>query len=91
MVEIDSGIGLPVVNVLESTHEWTQGEVIVNSGIGFQRPCFSLDSASGSPVFKVTLPDELYGESEVQVRCERLLGIDDEELPVVVVSHPAHI
>ncbi len=37
------------------------------------------------------LPDELYGEGEVQVRCERLLGIDDEELSVVVVSHPAHI
>jgi hypothetical protein len=37
------------------------------------------------------LPDELYGEGEGQFRCELLLGIDDEELPVVVVSHPAHI
>ncbi len=46
MVTVDSGIGLPTVNVLESTLEWTYGEVRVNSGIGFHTPCFSLDSAS---------------------------------------------
>ncbi len=36
-----------MVIVLESTLEWTLGEVIVNSGIGSHIPCFSLDSASG--------------------------------------------
>ncbi len=45
-VKIDSGIGLPMVNVLESTLERTDVEVIVNSGIGFHTPSFSLDSAS---------------------------------------------
>ncbi len=30
---VDSGIGLPMVNVLEPTLEWTEGEVIVYSGI----------------------------------------------------------
>ncbi len=44
--KVDSGIGLPMVNVLESTLEWTSGEVIGNSGIGSHTPCFSLDSAS---------------------------------------------
>ncbi len=34
MVQVDSGIGLPMVNELESTLEWTYGEDIVNSGIG---------------------------------------------------------
>jgi hypothetical protein len=42
----DSGIGLPMVNALELTLEWTKGEVIVSSGIGSHTPCFSLDSAS---------------------------------------------
>jgi hypothetical protein len=37
---------MPMVNVLKSTPEWTYGEYIVNSGIGFNTPCFSLDSAS---------------------------------------------
>jgi hypothetical protein len=36
-----------MVNVLESTLEPTEGEVIVNSGIGSYTPCFSLNSASG--------------------------------------------
>jgi hypothetical protein len=40
-VNVDSGIGLPMVKVSEST----QGEVIVNSCIGSNSPCFSLDSA----------------------------------------------
>jgi hypothetical protein len=40
-------IGLPMVNVLESTLESAKGEVIVSSGIGPPTPCFSLDSASG--------------------------------------------
>ncbi len=79
-----------MVNVFESLWSGHKVRVIVSSGIGSPALCFCLDSASGSPVFKVTLPDELYGEGEVQARCERLLGIDDEELPVVVVSHPAH-
>jgi hypothetical protein len=35
-----------MVNVLESTLEWTQGEAIFNSGKGSYTPCFSLDSAS---------------------------------------------
>ncbi len=36
-----------MVKVLESTLEWTQGEVIVNSGIGSHTPClFFLDSAA---------------------------------------------
>ncbi len=35
-----------MVNVLKLTLEWTQGEVIVNSGIGSHTPYFSLDSAS---------------------------------------------
>jgi hypothetical protein len=38
-----------MVNVLESTQEWKEGEIIVNSGIGSYTPCFSLDSASGDP------------------------------------------
>jgi hypothetical protein len=29
-----------MVNELESTLEWTQGEEIVNSGIGSHTPCF---------------------------------------------------
>jgi hypothetical protein len=29
-----------MVNVLESTLEWTKGEVMVNSGIGSHTPCF---------------------------------------------------
>jgi hypothetical protein len=36
-----------MVNVLESTLDWTQGEVIIISGIGSHTPCFSLDSALG--------------------------------------------
>jgi hypothetical protein len=44
-----------MVNVLESTLEWTEGEVIVNSGIGSHTPCFSLDSASGSYISLVLL------------------------------------
>ncbi len=44
--KVDSGMGLPMVNVLESTPEWTKGEVIVSSGRGSHTPCFSLDSAS---------------------------------------------
>jgi hypothetical protein len=44
--KVDSGIGLPMVNELESTLEWIYGEVIVNSGIGSHTPCFSLNSAS---------------------------------------------
>jgi hypothetical protein len=47
--KVESGIGLwstlGLVNVLESTLEWTKGDVIVNSGIGSHTPCFSLDSA----------------------------------------------
>jgi hypothetical protein len=35
-----------MVKVLESTLEWTYGEVIVNYGIGSHTPCFSLDLAS---------------------------------------------
>jgi hypothetical protein len=31
--KVDYGIGLSMVNVLETTLEWTYGEVIVNSGI----------------------------------------------------------
>ncbi len=43
-LKVDSGIGLPMINVLEST---LASEVIVNYGIGSHTPCFSLDSASG--------------------------------------------
>jgi hypothetical protein len=35
-----------MLHVLESTLEWTYGEVIDNSGIGSHSPCFNLDSAS---------------------------------------------
>jgi hypothetical protein len=35
-----------MVKYWKSTLEWTQGEVIVNSGMGSHTPCFSLDSAS---------------------------------------------
>jgi hypothetical protein len=52
-VKVDSGIGLSTVNVLESTLEWTKGEVIVNSGIGSHEPCFSLDSASGMSLLEL--------------------------------------
>jgi hypothetical protein len=45
-IKAESGIVLPMVNVLESTLEWTQGEVIVNSDIGSHALCLSLDSAS---------------------------------------------
>jgi hypothetical protein len=33
-VKVDSGIGLPMVSMSESTLDWTSGEVIVNSCIG---------------------------------------------------------
>ncbi len=46
--KVDSGKGLSIVDVLESTLEWTYGEVIVNSSIGSQIPCFSLDTVSES-------------------------------------------
>ena len=46
MVKVDSDIGLSMENVLESTLEWTLGEVIVDFGIGSHTPRFSLDSAS---------------------------------------------
>jgi hypothetical protein len=46
LLQVDSGMGLPMVNMLESTLEWTKGEVIVSSGRGSHTPCFSLDSAS---------------------------------------------
>jgi hypothetical protein len=37
-----------MVNVLESTLEWTLGELIIDTGIHRSHtPCFSLDSASG--------------------------------------------
>jgi hypothetical protein len=45
-IKAGSGIGLPMVNELESTLGWIYGEVIVNSGIGSHTPCFSLNSAS---------------------------------------------
>jgi hypothetical protein len=45
-VKVDSDIGLPMVLLLESTLEWTYGEVIVNSCTGSHTPSFSLDSAS---------------------------------------------
>jgi hypothetical protein len=32
-----------MINVLESTLEWTLGEVIVNAGIGSHAPSFSVD------------------------------------------------
>ncbi len=44
--KVDSGIGLPMINELESTLGWIYGEVIVNSGIGSNTLCFSLNSAS---------------------------------------------
>jgi hypothetical protein len=46
MLKVDSGIGLPMENVLESTLKWTLGEIIVNSGIESHTPRFSLDPAS---------------------------------------------
>ncbi len=41
--KVDTGIGLwsTLANVLESTLEYTNGEVIVKSGIGSHTPCFS--------------------------------------------------
>ncbi len=46
--KVDTGIGLwsTLVNVLESTLEWKNGEVIVRSGIGSHTRCFSKESAS---------------------------------------------
>ncbi len=44
-----------MVNVLESTLEWTKGEVIVSVDMGSHdshTPCFSLDSASAGPVME---------------------------------------
>jgi len=46
--KVDSGKGLSIVDVLESTLEWTYGEVIVNSSIGSHIPCFSLHTVSES-------------------------------------------
>jgi hypothetical protein len=42
----EESIGLPMINVLGLTLEWTSGEVIVNYGTGSSTPCFSLDSPS---------------------------------------------
>jgi hypothetical protein len=43
--KVDSGIGLPMVNVLESTLECMDiRRGIVNFGIGSHTPCVSLDS-----------------------------------------------
>ncbi len=39
---------VPTVNVLESTLEWTKGEVI-----GSHAPCFSMDSASGMSLLEL--------------------------------------
>ncbi len=44
--KVDSGIGLAMVNVLESTLEGTKCAAIVNSDIGSYTPCFSLDNDS---------------------------------------------
>ncbi len=38
-VKVDSGVGLPIVNVLESILEWTYVEIIINSGMGSHTPC----------------------------------------------------
>ncbi len=53
-----------MVNVLESTLEWAQGEVIVNSCIGFHTPSFSLDSASVLCVWQL-IELELLGEGVI--------------------------
>ncbi len=50
MVKVDSGIRLPLVNVLEPTLGSTEGEVIVNPGIGSHTklPMFLLEHSLSS-------------------------------------------
>jgi hypothetical protein len=71
-----------MINVLDSTLEWTQGEVIVNSGI---RSMFSLDSASEKKdTFKFTsvllISDSPAGH----------VGALACSLPLRLTRHPSH-
>jgi hypothetical protein len=53
-------VGMPMVNVLESTLEWTSGEVIVNSGTGPIHKVFTLDSASVVSLVSDVLSNSFY-------------------------------
>jgi hypothetical protein len=77
-----------MVNVLESTLEWTQGEVTLRSGIGSNTPCFSLDSASGCTVQifpRVPFLNKSYIHNTVKIHSSK-----EETCSVLMVTIQGH-